>query len=47
MALFNYNSKNPGEWVPVNPVRQDDGFGNLIVNNAEQFNMAFRFIEDN
>jgi hypothetical protein len=44
MALWNYSIDNPGVWCPINAVRVDDGFGNLIQNTPEAFSAAVYFI---
>lgn len=46
MALFNYGIYSPGEWVPINPIRVDDGFGNLIVNEKDNITKVLLFIKD-
>lgn len=46
MALYNLSKYNPGTWVHINPISNDDGFGNLIVNSPDGIHNAIKFICD-
>jgi hypothetical protein len=46
MSNFNYDKDDAGEWVFINPVRADDGFGNIIINAPKAFMSAVKFITD-